>query len=570
MRFLFRSSSPSPMNPRPLLLVAASLLIFAKLFAAEPRTADSTITKATVYADRAIINRVAKVELAAGTQEIVFPRLPATLDEDLLHVSGSGAANASILDVRAEPAQLETTANPRLAVLREQARAVQAELRGLNDRGTVLQQQRDYLDQIRTATVTPPSAEGAALPKLADWQQLVEFYTQSLGRTLVEQQELDRQREDTQARLAAIQREMQALQAPGQRTVKNVVVRLEVAEAGDMELTLAYTVRNASWSPTYDVRVRSADKAITLGYAAMVRQSTGEDWSGVQLLLSTARPALGGTPPELSPWYVREDRPRPMPGRARGNAEEKAVTLSPFEVRAEPDLGYAAGSSLAGARIQRDLQTTSASVQSGLTSATFTIPYPADVPADNAPHKVSIASHPLTGELSHIAVPKLAEHAYLRAAVENTSEFPLIGGPVNLYLDNNYVARSQIETVMPREKFDLDLGVDDSIKVERKLVNRLQENTGIISRNQRVTYDWLITIQNNSPSPQTIVVQDQLPIPQHEKITVKLLAPPANAVRKDEDGLLTWTLDLAPAEKRELPLKISVEHPSDFPIEGLE
>ncbi|MGH8020223.1 MAG: mucoidy inhibitor MuiA family protein [Opitutaceae bacterium] len=555
------------MNPRPLFLAAASVAAFAKLFAAEPQTANSAITKVTVYADRAIINRVANVELAAGSQEVVFSQLPHTLDEDLLHVSGNGTATASILDVRAESTQLEAAANPRLAALREQARAIEAGLRALNDRSTVLQEQRDYLDQIKTATVTPPSTEGGSLPKLAEWQQLVDFYTQSLGRVLVEQQDLDRQREDVQARLAATQREMQALQAPGQRTVKDVIVRLDVAEAGNMELTLAYTAHNASWSPTYDVRVSSADKAITLGYAAMVRQSTGEDWSGVQLLLSTARPALGGTPPELSPWYVREERPRPSP---MAKAADEHVLLSPFEVGTKNEKRFYGGSQPAEPPMQRDLQTTSASVQAGLTSATFTIPYPAGVPADNAPHKVSIASHPLSGELSHIAVPKLAEHAYLRAAVQNTSEFPLIGGPVNLYLDNNYVARSHIETVMPKEKFDLDLGVDDSIKVERKLINRLQENTGIISRNQRITCDWLITIQNNSAAPQKIVVQDQMPIPQHEEITVKLLAPPPNAVQKDEDGLLTWTLNLAPAEKRELPLKISVEYPSDFPIEGLE
>ncbi|HEX9782114.1 MAG TPA: mucoidy inhibitor MuiA family protein [Opitutaceae bacterium] len=553
------------MNPHHLFTVA-SKLAFAlgrSALAAAPIPADSSITKAIVYEDRAIITREARVELATGSHEVLFAALPGSLNPDLLHVSGSGIATASILDVRAVSTQLGSVANPRLAALVEQARAIQAELRTLNDRSTAIQEQRDFLDRIKAVSVTPPTVEGVGLPKIGEWLQLVEFYSQGLSRAMGEQQDIDRQREDVQSRLAATQREISELQAPGQRSVQHVTVRLDVAEAGEMDLKLAYTVEGASWSPSYDVRVNSTDKSIALGYAAMVRQSTGEDWPAVQLVLSTARPALGGTPPELSPWYVGEASPRaPMP--AATMADE--VELAPFAVKSEADKAFAGGA----ARARRELQTTSAAVEAGLTAATFTIPYPADVPSDNAPHKVAIATYPLMGELSHVAVPKLAEFAYLRAAVTNTSSFPLISGPVNLFLDGTYVARSHLKTVMPKEKFDLDLGVDSSISVERKLVNRMQENTGIITRNKRIIYDWLIAIQNNSQAAQKLVVQDQLPISQHEKINVKLLAPPTTEIQKDEDGLITWKLDLQPAEKRELPLKISIEYPTDFPISGVE
>jgi uncharacterized protein (TIGR02231 family) len=553
------------MHPTRLVFLAVSSFGFASALGAAPTPVDSRVSTATVYVDRAIVTRTATVALEAGSQQLVFPGLPASLDADLLQVSGNGTAAATILDVRAESAQLEAAANPRLAALLEQARSIQSELRVVDDRTTVVQQQRDYLDKIKTATVTPPTAEGSQLPNMAQWQQLLEFYAQGLGRSLTEQQDLDRQREDIRARLAAVQREIKELQAPGRREVKNVVVRIDVAEAGDLDLQLAYTVYEASWSPTYDVRVNSADKAIVLGYAAMVRQSTGEDWPGVQLVLSTARPALGGTPPELSPWYVREQQPQYRAGSTLSGARtrsapavaEDAVALEAFSVGAEP-------------RDKREATFSAAQVETGLTAATFTIPYAATVPADNAEHKVSIASHPLTGDLSHLAVPKLAELAYLRAAVKNSTGAPLMGGPVNLFLDGTYVARSQLATVMPDEAFDLDLGVDDSIKIERKLVNRLRENTGLISRNQRVTYDWLITVTNNSRAAQKIVVRDQIPVSQHEKIVVRLVAPPASEVERTPDGRLTWTLDLPAGEKRELPLRLSVEHPADMSVEGLE
>ncbi len=541
-------------NSRLLRLAVLVPVVVPTLVGAAPIPADSSITGVTVYVDRAIVTREAAVDLPAGAQEVVFAGLPDSLDPDLLQVSGTGEAEAAILDVRAEAVQLELAANPRLAALLEQARTLAAELRRVTDRATVVQQKRDYLERIKTATVTPPTAEGAGLPRLAEWQAFVGFYAEGLGAALAEAQELDREREGVQAKLAAVQREIKELQAPGQRTVKNVVVRLDVAAAGAMRLRLAYTVRGASWTPTYDVRVTSATRAIALGYAAMVRQSTGEDWRQARLVLSTARPALGGSAPELRTWFLREARPAPMAAMA------DSIVLAPFE--ASPDAPRP--------RMERSLAAAQATPEVGLTSATFTIAHPADIPSDNAPHKVAIATHPLEGELSRLAAPKLAELVFLRAAATNTSEFPLMAGPVNLYLDGTYVARSQLATVMPGAKFDLDLGIDDGFSVERKLVNRLTENTGLVTRRQRITYDVLITVKNNRTTAERIVVKDQVPVSQNEKITVTLLAPPAREVRRDEDGTLAWTLELAPGESRELGLKIAVEFPSDMAVDGLE
>ena len=135
---------------------------------------------------------------------------------------------------------------------------------------------------------------------------------------------------------------------------------------------------------------------------------------------------------------------------------------------------------------------------------------------------------------------------------------------------SEFEARSSIKTVAPTEKFVLNLGVDDAISVKRKLVNRLREDTGVLSRRVRTTYDVLITVQNNRTTAEKLVVKDQLPISKDEKIVVTLIAPPARDITQDEDGTIRWSLDLKPGEKRELPLKISIEHPADLSVAGLE
>jgi uncharacterized protein (TIGR02231 family) len=536
-------------------LATSIALAGASAASAESIDANSSISNVTVYTDRAIVTRSAQLDLEAGTQEIRFPGLPATLDPDLLQVSGSGSADAAILEVRATPEQLQAASNPRLQELLDQTKSLQTEIRRLKDDSEILQQRRDYFEKIKVATVTQTPSEGTTLPNAEQWSGFISLYSNGLTEILDQARAIDIEREKVQERLNFVQREINDLRASGARNVQNVTVRLEVAEAGTIDLKVAYTVAEASWNPTYDVRVSSADKSIVLGYAAMVRQSTGEDWNGVNLTLSTARPAVGGNVPELSPWVVGE-RPKVL---QRGRAESEVLSAMPM---AADEAGTAMKS--------RALTTPNATVQAGLTSATFSIPYPAVIPADNAPHKVGVASHSIDGKLTHITVPKLAELAFLRAKVANTTELVLMPGPINLFLDQTFVARSYLGTTMPGEKFDLDLGVDDGVSVKRKLVNRLTENTGLISRKQHITYDLQITIKNNRAVAHEITVKDQIPVSRHEDVVVTTTAPAAGVAKTDEDGTITWMVTLGPGEEKKLPIKFSVEHPTDFPVFGLE
>ncbi|HBE50619.1 MAG TPA: hypothetical protein DDW76_17915, partial [Cyanobacteria bacterium UBA11369] len=70
----------------------------------------------------------------------------------------------------------------------------------------------------------------------------------------------------------------------------------------------------------YDLRTSSTSKRVNLRYLAEVRQKTGEDWMGVALKLSTAKPALTTMPPKLKPWYIDslDATPAPAPGVERG------------------------------------------------------------------------------------------------------------------------------------------------------------------------------------------------------------------------------------------------------------
>lgn len=571
----------------------------------------SRISAVTVYPDRAVVSRTATLDLPAGTQEIGFERLPAALLDASLQVAGNGTAAATILDVQTRQTYVDFTPNERVKGLEDQLRALQKQFRALDDRSATLNEERDFLKRMLTASTgviiasvaaDPTRAVGAAArPSLDEWQKLYAYSDETFGRIASELQGIDTRREELAATKAALEKELGTLRGAGSQAYKTVTVRVSAANAGNLQLTLAYTVPNASWTPTYDARLRSAARAVELTYFGVVRQNTGEDWTDVSLTLSTARPSLGGAAPALARWWL--DVPRPVIAQGK-------VQLSPFEVDANKDQGYYAQNTLAGSRLRGNIADAASSISvvtkqqledsaalnagdafkyeaasatalvgRGVTSATFHVATPTSVPSNNSTQKVAIATATLATKLDYEATPKLLEAAFLHATAVNTTDYPLLAGTMNTFLDDVFVAASGLGTVMPGEKLELALGADEGIAIKRRVVQRFAEDTGLTNSGRRVTYEFAITVTNNKKTSESITFREPLPVSRNEKIVVKLLAPQERElgtaekpreITREADGRLAWKLELKPGEKREIPLKFSVDYPNEVTVAGLE
>ncbi len=572
-------------TPRVLSPLALFLLPFAATLRADP--VDSRLSAATVYLDRAVVTRTTGVDLTAGEHALVFERLPAALLDESLQASGHGTATATILDVSTQTAYVDFTPNEPVKELEDQLLGLQKQQRSLGDRAQILDDQRDFVKRMlaaSTGTVIYPlggdAAHGggtAARPTLEEWQKLYGYSEETFGKIAAELQALDTQRDDLKLKQTAVTQQLNELRGARGKSYKTVTVRVAVAAPGRLDLALKYAVPGASWAPSYDARLRAADRAVELTYYGLVRNGTGEDWTDIPLTLSTARPSLGGGAPELTPWIVDVARPQV--------ARDEVVTLSPFVVEAGKDRGYLAKSTLAGSRVMpapledKEAGVITAAVEVGATSATFKIPVAVTLPANNTVQKVSIASAKLAADLQYQATPKLMESAFLSADAVNATDYPLLAGAMSTFLDDTFVAASSLKTVMPGEKFELQLGADDGLAVKRRLVNRFAENTGLTNKGRRVTYDVLITVTNHKQTAERVVFKEPLPVSRQEKIEVTLLTPAEKdvgtkeqpkEVTREEDGQLGWRLELKPGEKREVPVKFRVDYPGDLNVTGLE
>ncbi|KAB2575653.1 Nucleoporin NUP49 [Lasiodiplodia theobromae] len=74
-----------------------------------------------------------------------------------------------------------------------------------------------------------------------------------------------------------------------------------------VRLSLSYVVREASWSPRYNVSISSTTKTATITYSAEFSNKTSETWRDATVTLSTSQTSYAGLDdkvPELRPWPI--------------------------------------------------------------------------------------------------------------------------------------------------------------------------------------------------------------------------------------------------------------------------
>lgn len=157
-------------------------------------------------------------------------------------------------------------------------------------------------------------------------------------------------------------------------------------------------------------------------------------------------------------------------------------------------------------------------------------------------------------------VPGLSSTAYLMAKVVNESDKPLLRGAANLYVGADLVGQALVDTTSVGEKTRLPLGIDDAVKVERK-VELVTATKGLINKDDVSTYQVRIDILSSRPQQVAARVLDQIPLSGAEKVEVKLISSePAASLDKDL-GSLEWNTTLAPNQKRTLTFSYSVTRP---------
>lgn len=545
---------------------AVLALFLVRLCAQTLSTDTAKITEVTVYSDRAEVVKHLEGKLEAGEHVLSFENLPGSADLSSVRVQGKG--DFALIDIRAETVQTTDTADTRLKELEDKKEELAKQLKELSMSDARINNRKAALEKILTRlTTTTATATAPAEMDTTKWSSYLQFHSDALEKcdkeifanaqtTLAVQKETNR-----------IVREIENLNVKRVKYRNVAKVKIDVKKSGVIQLDLSYIVHGPSWRPSYDVRANTAQGNLELTYNAEVRQSTGEDWKGVALKLSTAQPGIGGREPNLSPWFINKQEPivalgatAPMAkSLSRGRQDQM---MNAYVAEADPAASPA------------EMEVKGATVVTGATAETFIIDRTADVLSDNKVAKVNITKQSFPTVYRYSSVPKLSPHVFLKAKAKNKSDFTLLAGRTSIFLDGAFVANASIDLVPAGQEFWTYLGVDASVKVERKELGRREEINGLFGKKTvRTVYDNVFKIKNSKSSAIELVVWDQIPISDHEDIKVVLEEPKfekdSENLKMSDGKLLEWRFNLKADEKKEVPFRFAIERPEGTMIQGL-
>ncbi|WP_392531105.1 mucoidy inhibitor MuiA family protein [Nostoc sp. C117] len=531
------------------------------------KTVQSEIVAVTVYADRALVTRRGVVSLTGIEQELVITPVPMTLETESVRVSGTGTVGVRLMGVSSDRLYTTEPVAERVALLTRQIEQLEAEKRHLQAQVDALALQSSFIEGLREKTQEPfsqsLSRKNLSLSETLDFLNFLgsqySEYAIASGECKSQQQELDKQ-------LQALRTSLQKIQTLHPQESFSLVVGVDVSGEGEFELEVSYLVNRASWTPLYDLRFSTSSDIVHLSYLAEITQSTDEDWIGANLTLSTAKPGLGTLPPKLEPWYIDTVRPQMTRQRLSRFAAQPPLLPSIAAPAGEEnwqEQDEATEDSLIPA------ETVTAEVSKEGSVVTFKLNSSGNIPSDGAPHKTTIFNDDYPCNFDYVAMPRLVSFAYLQANVKNSpNSATLLPGKANIFRDNVFIGTTGLENIAPGQEFKLNLGIDEGLKIERDLVERLVDKR-LISNQRRITYSYRLIITNLLEKQVNLKVTEQLPVSRNEQIKVRLIRSNPQ-IQLGEMGILEWQLTLASQEKKEIYYQFNVEHPPDLMVVGLD
>ena len=291
-----------------LTVVAGITVLAASVAGIQKESMEAPVKRVTVYPDQAHVTRVGSMELAAGDHVIVIENLPDGAIDASFQVSATGEPGITLYGLTHTTHEHLEAPVRRVAELERELDSVVTNRKAvLVDDLEGLKQLKEFLSALsRGATSDAADQVARGGINVAQWSAAYDFVSEKSSLLNDSIRKTNQGLEDVDSRLGLIKSELRKLSTVNQRRTKTVSVELRLEQAGEIELSLEYLVLGAMWTPLYDARIGDNPDVVEFTYKAEVNQKTGEDWTDVDLKLSTAQPSFGAGPGELSPWFLSE------------------------------------------------------------------------------------------------------------------------------------------------------------------------------------------------------------------------------------------------------------------------
>jgi uncharacterized protein (TIGR02231 family) len=540
------------------------------------KIATSRVAAVTVYPNSALVTREVDVPEGAGTLELTVTPLPPTTVNSSLYTEGTEGIRVLTTRFRSRPI-LEDT--------REDVRKIQDEIKQL-------QLAKEKLD----AEVKAIQANAAMFGKMENFLNVTTVQATEKGvlnsdSAIAMSKHIKESRLETARELIALQQQGQANQEKAEfaqrrlvemssgivRTERDAVLVVDKGNADPGKVRLNYLVDVAGWRPQYKLRAgKTTQEPVQVELLAAVMQHTGEDWTNVNLVLSTAEPTLNAAPPELQSLRVTA-APKGNPATQLPTTMELEEQVRNLRSKAQKDLnerkqtsGVGLVNTAAALDQSWELFNPEAAMKRGCNLAvregptvTYSLPSRLMVPSRADEQVLEVTRLELQPDYYYKAVPMLTTQIYRQADLVNKSKHVLLPGEATMYVGSDFVGQMTLPLVAVGEPFTVGFGIDPQLQVQRQMTDRSRSTQGA---NQLLRYEYRLRLSSFKGEPVKVQVWDRLPHAENEAVAVSLLkanpdlSKEAQYVREQRPvNLLRWDVTVDPNMSGEKALTIDYE-----------
>jgi TonB-dependent SusC/RagA subfamily outer membrane receptor len=586
-------------------------ILTTSLFAQKELDVTSEISEVTVYQIGALINRKASFKADKGQTILRLTKLAPYITEESIKVDGDGSF--TILNVQFKNDFLnELERNKAVENLLDSLDFYNKKIEESDTWTKIANERMDFLKANQNISGKQEATD------LASLRSLDAYFSENLQKLNLELLNQKRLKATYNEQIKKINNELNSIRTNRSMPSGTIEITIEKNNTQTASLRVSYQVSNASWYPGYDIRFTGTKDPLHIAYKANVRQNTGVDWKDVNVILSNAQSHISAQIPKLEPWplyYYFPELSYSLQGRAAGVSpqmaealdevvivEESPMTirgisgkmpenplyvidgvaqdgpqnLNPNDIESINVLKDASATAVYGARAangvvvvttKKDKSGSSAPLSISYrneTSIEFTIDNKQTILSNNQLNTFVYKNADLPAQYEYRSVPKLSEKVYLIGKLYDWSEADLVSGEANIYLENSYVGKSQINTTQFSDTLDLSFGIDNNIIINREKLKNFSE-TRFIGSNKTESVSWKISIRNNKSYPVALLVSDQIPLSTSKEIQVDAVELSGGKMNAST-GEVIWNLNLNPNENRELIMTYSVRYPKNKKI----
>ncbi|MBS2035394.1 mucoidy inhibitor MuiA family protein [bacterium] len=499
---------------------------------------EAPITRVTLLEDRAYVRRQAELELPQGRSRWKLTNVSPLLVDKTLTAQLPGSAR--VVQVSLDRSLPPLPSSPEVADSGPDLER-QRQLRELREK-TLLNERELFSAQSLFEELTREIGKQVAwgVDETAAWEEQLQELAAWKEQLVEERHRLDMAQEALSVQPAPV---LPVLTSNTETTDTDILVEIDSPAAQTVGLRLEYSLPCACWRPSH--RAVLTSDGLEMNCEATCWQHTGEDWNEVELVFSTQRFSLGNEPPQPQPEFLQ----------TRKKSSEVVV--------AQRDQDIAELSNVLQGGLEKLAPAERASEVPGIDDGGQVIhlraPQKSTIPSHGKPVRVALSTFKCQVELENILMAEVCSEVMQRSRQTNSSDSPLLAGPVDLIRESGLIGRGQLDYIAAAEPFSLGWGPQTSLRVLRKVNQGQEEKDDLLGGWTRIKHSVELTLSNLSSESHTVQVIERIPVSELKQVEVIFDAKTSSpGGSPDANGFITWKLELGARARHHLQLNYSL------------